>query len=75
LKSFRPIGGDNPTIRELFDYDPFCGISPAPAEAAAPQANKVTVWIQAFDSQFGIARNMNSSNSGTANAMSPCAGP
>jgi hypothetical protein len=62
-------------LKELIDYDQFCGISPAAAEATAPQANRATVWIQAFDSQFGIARNMNSSNIGTANAMSPCAGP
>ena len=67
-----PICGDNPTIKELIDYDPFCGISPAAAEAAAPQANRVTVWIQAFNSKLGIARNMNPANS---DAMSPRAGP
>ena len=25
--------GDHPTIKELIDYDQFCGIAPAPAEA------------------------------------------
>ena len=25
-----PISGDNPTIKELIDYDQFCGISPSP---------------------------------------------
>jgi sulfur-carrier protein adenylyltransferase/sulfurtransferase len=29
-----PICGDNPTIRELIDYDQFCGIPQADAEAA-----------------------------------------
>ena len=68
LKPFCPVCGDHPTIKELIDYDPFGGIpveigrailrgsQPAPAEAAAPQANKVTVWIQAFDSKLGIAQ-------------------
>jgi hypothetical protein len=63
------------TVLELIDSDPFWSISPAAAEAAAPQANKVTAWIQSFDSKLGTARNMNSSNSGTANAMSRYAGP
>ena len=36
-----PICGDNPTIKELIDYDQFCGIKPAPAEAAAPRANSI----------------------------------
>ena len=27
-----PICGDHPTIKELIDYDQFCGIQPAPAE-------------------------------------------
>jgi len=31
-----PICGENPTIKELIDYEMFCGITP---EAAAPQAN------------------------------------
>jgi hypothetical protein len=25
-----PICGDHPRIKELIDYDPFCGIQPAP---------------------------------------------
>jgi len=28
LKPFCPICGDNPTIKELIDYDQFCGIQP-----------------------------------------------
>jgi molybdopterin/thiamine biosynthesis adenylyltransferase/rhodanese-related sulfurtransferase len=31
-----PICGENPTIKELIDYEIFCGITP---EAASPQAN------------------------------------
>ena len=31
-----PVCGDNPTVRELIDYDQFCGI--APAQAAPPAA-------------------------------------
>jgi len=31
-----PVCGDHPTIRELIDYDQFCGITPATAQAAAP---------------------------------------
>jgi hypothetical protein len=33
------------------------------------------MWIQTLDAELGTARNMNPSNSGTANAMSPCAKP
>jgi sulfur-carrier protein adenylyltransferase/sulfurtransferase len=32
-----PVCGDNPTVKELIDYDQFCGIAPQPA-AAAPAA-------------------------------------
>ncbi len=28
-----PVCGDNPTVRELIDYDQFCGVGPAAAEA------------------------------------------
>jgi len=28
-----PVCGDHPTVRELIDYDQFCGIAPAPAVA------------------------------------------
>jgi adenylyltransferase/sulfurtransferase len=38
-----PICGDHPTIKELIDYDQFCGIQPA---AAAPQANPDEVTVQ-----------------------------
>jgi len=31
LKPFCPIRDDHPTIKELIDYDPFCGIQPASA--------------------------------------------
>jgi hypothetical protein len=42
----RPIGGDNPTIKELIDYDQFCGIPPLPAEATASQARPDEVTVQ-----------------------------
>jgi len=29
-----PVCGDNPTVRELIDYDQFCGVAPAPVQAA-----------------------------------------
>jgi adenylyltransferase/sulfurtransferase len=38
-----PLCGDNPTVRELIDYEMFCGISPA---AAAPQDNPDEVTVQ-----------------------------
>ncbi len=37
-----PICGDHPTIKELIDYDPFCGIQPAPAEPVG-SPDEVTV--------------------------------
>ncbi len=37
-----PICGDNPTIKELIDYQVFCGITPEPA-AAASNPDEVTV--------------------------------
>ena len=33
-----PVCGDAPTIRELIDYDAFCGVARQPAAAAAPGA-------------------------------------
>ena len=42
LKPYGPIGGDHPTIKELIDHDPFCGIQPAPAEPVG-NPDKVTV--------------------------------
>jgi len=49
-----PICGDHPTIKELIDYDQFCGIpgeivtgqshgasQPAPAEAAEPEVRSI----------------------------------
>jgi molybdopterin/thiamine biosynthesis adenylyltransferase/rhodanese-related sulfurtransferase len=38
-----PICGDNPTIKELIDYNQFCGIQPAPAE---PVGNPDEVTVQ-----------------------------
>ena len=37
-----PICGDHPTIKELIDYEQFCGIAPEPA-ASAPNPDEVTV--------------------------------
>jgi adenylyltransferase/sulfurtransferase len=31
-----PVCGDNPTVRELIDYDQFCGVAPASTPAPAP---------------------------------------
>jgi len=36
-----PLCGENPTIKELIDYDQFCGITPA---AAQPQAAEISDW-------------------------------
>ena len=33
-----PVCGDQPTVRELIDYDQFCGVAPAPTQAAAAAA-------------------------------------
>ncbi len=38
-----PICGDNPTIKELIDYEMFCGISPEPAN---PASNPDEVSVQ-----------------------------
>jgi adenylyltransferase/sulfurtransferase len=38
-----PICGEHPTIKELIDYETFCGIVP---EAAAPQSNPDEVTVQ-----------------------------
>jgi len=38
-----PLCGKNPTIKELIDYEQFCGIPPEPA---APQANPDEVTVQ-----------------------------
>jgi sulfur-carrier protein adenylyltransferase/sulfurtransferase len=37
-----PVCGDHPTVRELIDYEQFCGIRPA-AHAAAPAEPEITV--------------------------------
>jgi molybdopterin/thiamine biosynthesis adenylyltransferase/rhodanese-related sulfurtransferase/molybdopterin converting factor small subunit len=39
-----PVCGDNPTVKELIDYEQFCGLRPAtPAAAAAPAASASAV--------------------------------
>ena len=40
-----PVCGDHPTVRELIDYDQFCGIAPAaaPAAPAVPPDFEITV--------------------------------
>ncbi|HYG22683.1 MAG TPA: molybdopterin-synthase adenylyltransferase MoeB [Verrucomicrobiae bacterium] len=38
-----PLCGENPTIKELIDYEMFCGITPEPAE---PQSNPDEVTVQ-----------------------------
>jgi adenylyltransferase/sulfurtransferase len=38
-----PVCGDNPTIRELIDYDAFCGVTPPDAATGAAGAPEVTV--------------------------------
>jgi adenylyltransferase/sulfurtransferase len=37
-----PICGENPTVKELIDYEMFCGIAPEPAETAG-NPDEVTV--------------------------------
>jgi sulfur-carrier protein adenylyltransferase/sulfurtransferase len=37
-----PVCGDHPTIRELVDYDAFCGITPPPAQPAASGVPETT---------------------------------
>jgi adenylyltransferase/sulfurtransferase len=38
-----PVCGDAPTIRELIDYDAFCGIAPRQTTAAAPAVPSISV--------------------------------
>ncbi|CAN5882592.1 molybdopterin-synthase adenylyltransferase MoeB [soil metagenome] len=49
-----PVCGDNPTVRELIDYDQFCGVSPAqaaPAPADPPDFETTVVDLKrAIDS-------------------------
>jgi len=51
-----PLCGDQPTIKELIDYEQFCGI---PAESATPAANPDEVTVQEMkkaltDAKLGI---------------------
>ncbi len=36
-----PVCGENPTIKELIDYEQFCGVAPS-QQVAAPQLNEIT---------------------------------
>jgi adenylyltransferase/sulfurtransferase len=36
-----PVCGENPTIKELIDYEEFCGLKPAPAAASAPALEEI----------------------------------
>ncbi len=38
-----PVCGDSPTIRELIDYDQFCGIEPVPTDQSAGQRHEMSV--------------------------------
>ena len=38
-----PVCGDHPTVRELIDYDQFCGVAPVAAPAATPADFETTV--------------------------------
>jgi adenylyltransferase/sulfurtransferase len=38
-----PLCGEHPTIRELIDYDQFCGVTPASEEAREPADWEITV--------------------------------
>ena len=40
-----PVCGDNPTVRELIDYDQFCGVAPASTPAPAPPADFETTVL------------------------------
>jgi adenylyltransferase/sulfurtransferase len=40
-----PVCGDNPTVRELIDYDQFCGVSPSAGPTAAPPADFETTVL------------------------------
>ncbi|CAN5593572.1 molybdopterin-synthase adenylyltransferase MoeB [soil metagenome] len=38
-----PVCGDQPTVRELIDYEQFCGVVPAAAASGGPAEDEVTV--------------------------------
>jgi hypothetical protein len=58
LKPFSPICGDHPTIKELIDSDPFCGIpgeigpAPPPAGQAHPHPPKLQRRPKSFNETF-----------------------
>jgi adenylyltransferase/sulfurtransferase len=41
-----PVCGEHPTVRELIDYDQFCGIAPEPAANAPSPADAPEVTVQ-----------------------------
>ncbi len=41
-----PLCGDNPTIKELIDYDQFCGVVPTPEATADPSADEWEISAQ-----------------------------
>ena len=50
-----PVCGDNPTVKELIDYDQFCGIAPQPSVAApaAADASVPEVTVQELNQRLG----------------------
>ncbi|HZS03416.1 MAG TPA: ubiquitin-like small modifier protein 1 [Blastocatellia bacterium] len=51
-----PMCGEKPTIKELIDYDQFCGITPAPAEA--PQASDWEVTPAQLKTELDAGRQL-----------------
>ena len=44
-----PVCGEHPTVTELIDYEQFCGVTPAAAEAVAAEADDETTVPRAQD--------------------------
>jgi molybdopterin/thiamine biosynthesis adenylyltransferase/rhodanese-related sulfurtransferase len=44
-----PVCGDHPTIKELIDYEVFCGIEPTPVDAGSPDEVTVQEMKKALD--------------------------
>ncbi len=53
-----PVCGDHPTVRELIDYDQFCGIAPQPAAStpAAAEARGSEVTVQELNERLTSGR-------------------
>jgi adenylyltransferase/sulfurtransferase len=49
-----PVCGDHPTVRELIDYDQFCGIAPPPSPSApvAADASLPELTVQELDARL-----------------------